>query len=62
MRLSPESRALHLSFLLYNSNYDRFISNRCPALLLCFSAWHPVEMVTLNLENPYITKKTHEEP
>ena len=29
LRLDPESRALHLSFLLYNSNFDQFISNRC---------------------------------
>lgn len=28
LRLDPQSRALHISFLLYNSNYDQFISNR----------------------------------
>ncbi|CAK9062108.1 unnamed protein product [Durusdinium trenchii] len=45
--LSPESRALHLSFLLYNSNYDRFISNRYSVEMTGFGVVRPLAQVTI---------------
>lgn len=39
--LDPQSRALHVSFLLYNSNCDHFISNRYTVEMTAFGVVRP---------------------
>eukprot|EP00438_Fugacium_kawagutii_P017157 Skav211200 [mRNA] locus=scaffold2111:182617:185867:- [translate_table: standard] len=47
VRLDPQSRALHVSFLLYNSNYDQFISTRYTVEMTAFGIVRPFSDISI---------------